>query len=605
MKPHRSVAVRRVVIAFAACATVLSGALIVDRAGIGGTPASSFDPLLDDGGRACGPVTGGQPAVLKALLIAKTETAPFQPAAMKAAGGDVPLYRNLGVLSFKVSTPVAKAQAYFDQGLRLSFGFNHAEAQRAFQAAQKLDPGCALCFWGEALVLGPNINALMMPEANAAALAALSRAEANQNGASDKERALIAALARRYSSDPAADRAALDAAYADAMKEVAARFPSDDTILTLFAESAMDTQPWDYWEDAGAKPKGRAADIVQALETVLARNARHPGAIHLYIHTMEASTHPEKALHHANRLGALVPGAGHLVHMPAHIYYRVGMYRESLATNLKAIAVDENYFKTSPSDPLYRSAYYPHNIHFVMVSAQRGGDGKTAIAAAAKLDAAVPSEVVEQFAILQPIKASPYTTHAQFSDPDTILALAAPSDDLVLVKAMYHYARAVAFASKKDAPGAQKEISAIAKIEGTADFKPFDTWQVPAKDIIKTARIVAAGRLADASGDLDGAARAYEEAIAVEDALPYTEPPYWYYPIRQSLGAVRLRQGKLDDAGKMFRDSLARVRNNGAALAGLAEVERRKGDARAERAARRAYERAWFGPKGGPDLASL
>ena len=605
MKPHRPISFRRIAVAFAGCGIVLSGALVADRVGIGGTLAPGFDPLLDEAGRACGPVTGGQPAVLRALLIAKTETAPFQPVPMKASGGDVPLYRNLGPLAFKVSTQVAKAQAYFDQGLRLSFGFNHAEAQRAFQAAQKLDPGCAMCFWGEALVLGPNINVPMMPEANAPALTALSRAVARKNHASDKERALIDALAKRYSVDPKAERAALDAAYADAMKSVAARFPSDDTIVTLFAEAAMDTQPWDYWENAGATPKGRAADIVQALETVLKRNPRHPGAIHLYIHTMEASTHPEKALPFANRLGALVPGAGHLVHMPAHIYYRVGMYRESLATNLKAIAVDENYFKTSPSDPLYKAAYYPHNIHFVMVSAQRGGDGKTAIAAARKLDAAVPSEVVKQFAILQPVKASPFTTHAQFSDPDTILALPAPADDLVLVATMYHYARAVAFAARKDAPGARKEIGAIEKIESTADFKPFEAWQVPAREIVKTARMVASGRLADANGDLDGAAKAYENAIAIEDALPYTEPPYWYYPVRQSLGAVLLRQGKLDEAEKAFRDSLARVRNNGAALAGLAEVERKKGDDKAERAARIAYERAWFGPKGGPDLASL
>lgn len=605
MKPHLLAPLRRSVIASAACGVVLSGVLVAERAGIGGTAAPGFDPLFDEAGRACGSVTGGQPALLKKLLIARTETAPFQPVPMKAPGGDVPLYRNLGALTFKVSTRFAKAQAYFDQGLRLSFGFNHAEAQRAFQAAQRLDPGCAMCFWGEALVLGPNINMPMLPEASVTALTALSRAMARKGNASDKERALIVALAKRYSNHPKADRAALDAAYADAMKAVAARFPSDDTIATLFAEAAMDTQPWDYWEDAGAVPKGRAADIVHALETVLKRNPRHPGAIHLYIHAMEASTHPEKALPYANRLGALVPGAGHLVHMPAHIYYRVGMYRESLAANLKAIAADENYFKTSPSDPLYKAAYYPHNIHFVMVSAQLGGDGKTALAAAGKLDAAVPFKVVEQFAILQPVKASPYTTHAQFSDPDTILALVAPPEDLVLVATLYHYARAIAFAARKHAPGAQKEIAAIEKIETTADFKPFEAWQVPAREIVKTARMVATGRLADANGDLAGAARAYENAIAIEDALPYTEPPYWYYPVRQSLGAVRLRQGKLDEAEKALRDSLARVRNNGAALAGLAEVERRKGDASAERAARNAYRRAWFGPKGGPDLASL
>jgi len=490
------------------------------------------------------------------LLLAKTETAPFQPMPMKAASGDVPLYGNLGTLAMKVSTRARGAQAYFDQGLRLAFGFNHAEAQRAFQTAQRIDPKCAMCFWGEALVLGPNINVPMMPEANAPALAALDKAVALKAGATPRERALIEALQKRYSADPAVERPSLDAAYADAMKAVAARFPGDDTLQTLYAEAAMDTQPWDYWEAAGARPKGRGAEIVRALESVLQRNPEHPGAIHLYIHAMEASTQPEKALSYARRLGALTPGAGHLVHMPAHIYYRVGMYRESLAANVRAIEVDEQYFKTSPSDPLYKSAYYPHNIHFVMVSAQMGGDGRTAIEAATKLDAAIPMEVVKQFAILQPVKAAPFTTHAQFSDPDTILKLSPPPDDLVLVSTMHHYARAVAFAARKDAAGAQQELATLARIEAETDFKPFEPWGIPAKEIVQTARLVASGRLADASGDLAGATAAYEAAVRIEDSLSYTEPPYWYYPVRQSLGAMLLRQGRLDEAEKVLRESL-------------------------------------------------
>jgi tetratricopeptide (TPR) repeat protein len=605
MQSHRPSKLRRRLLPAAACALASSWLLVADGVGAGRTAASSFHPLISEPSGACGPVVVGPPAMLKALVRVKTETAPFQPVPMKAAGGEVPLYRNLGALVFRISTQNPKVQNYFNQGLRLSFGFNHAEAQRAFQAAQKLDPRCAMCFWGEALVLGPNINVPMMPEANAPALAALAKAVALKTSATEREQALIAALEKRYSDDPKADRAALDGAYADAMKAVASSFAADDTIQALYAEAAMDTQPWDYWEAGGAKPKGRGADIVGALETVLKRNRVHPGAIHLYIHAMEASTQPEKALPYANRLGTLVPGAGHLVHMPAHIYYRVGMYRESLAANRKAIQVDESYFKISPSDPLYKSAYYPHNIHFVMVSAQMGGDAKTAIEAAGKLDAAVPAELVKMFPILQPIKASPFTTHAQFSDADTILKLAPPPDDVVLVSTMYHYARAIAFASRKDKAEAQQEIEAIAKIERSADFKPFEAWQLPAKEIVRTAGLVAAGRLADATGDLDGAAKAYEDAIAIADSLSYTEPPYWYYPVRQSLGSVRLRQGKLDDAQQAFRDSLIRVRNNGWALAGLAEVERRKGDAQAERAARQAYQRAWFGPRGGPDIAKL
>jgi tetratricopeptide (TPR) repeat protein len=445
----------------------------------------------------------------------------------------------------------------------------------------------------------------MMPEAHAPALAALARAVALKGRVSELEQMLIGALEKRYAADAPPDRSALDGAYADAMKAVAARFPTDDTLQVLYAEAAMDTQPWDYWQAGGAEPKGRGGDIVATLETVLKRNNTHPGAIHLYIHAVEASAQPDRALPYAKRLGALVPGAGHLVHMPAHIYYRVGLYRDSLDANRRAIQVDEAYFKTSPSDPLYKAAYYPHNIHFVMVSAQMGGDGGTAVDAAAKLDASVPAELVKMFPILQPIKAAHYTTRAQFSDPDAILKLAPPPGDVVLVSTMYHYARAIAYAQRKDKAGAQREIDAIAAIERTADFKPFEPWGLPAREIVRTAGLVATGRLADATGDLDAAAKAYTEAVAIEDALAYTEPPYWYYPVRQSLGSVRLRQGKLDEAEQAFRDSLARVRNNGWALAGLAEVERRKGDANAERAAREAYRRAWFGPKGGPDLARL
>jgi tetratricopeptide (TPR) repeat protein len=571
-------------------------------------PAGSgpaFDPLLDGGG-LCRPGVAGRPVLLQALLAAaaKSETQPFQPAAMKAAGGDVPLYGDLGAMTFKLGRASPRVQAYFDQGLRLAFAFNHAEAQRAFQAAQKLDPSCAMCFWGEALILGPNINVPMQPEAVAPAWGQLQRAAALKRQLPAREKALVEALQVRYLPEQPADRAPLDAAYADAMKRVAAQFPGDDLIQTLHAEASMDTQPWDYWEAGGATPKGRTADVVAALETVLKRNPNHAGAIHLYIHAVEASTAPERALAPARRLAALMPGAGHIVHMPGHIYFRVGLYRESLEINRRAIAVDEAYFAKSPSDPLYRSAYYPHNIHFLMVSAQMGGDGRTAVESAAKLDASMPVDVVKAFAIMQPVKAAPYTTHAQFSAPEAILALPAPSEDLLLVRVMYHYARAVAHAQRKDAAAAGQEIAALTKLEA-ADFSAFDAWGIPAKAIAQTARLVAAGRLADAQGDLNSAAAAFEQAVAIEDGLAYTEPPYWYYPVRQSLGAVKLRQGKLDEAEAALRDSLARVRNNGWALAALAEVYKRKGDATAEKSARQALSKAWFGAEGGPDLTKL
>ena len=565
-----------------------------------------FDPVLQPGA-FCGGAGGKQPPLLRELVrvAQKTETAPFQPVPPKPALGETPvLYGNLGKLHFPIGSKVPKAQAWFDQGLILAFGFNHAEAQRAFREAQKLDPGCAICYWGESLILGPNINVPMMPEAQEPAVAALGKAVELAPKANARERALIAALEKRYSADPKAERPALDAAYMAAMKQVAAKYPADDTIQVLYAESVMDTQPWDYWESAGAKPKGNAGEIVTTLERVLKRNPQHAGAAHLYIHAMEASNRPESALPSARKLGGLAPGAGHLVHMPAHIYYRLGMYRESLEANKRAMAVDERYFTTSPSDPLYKVAYYPHNIHFVMVSSMMGGDRETAIVAAGKLDASIPNEVAKQFAILQPVKAAPYTTHAQFSDAATILALPPASEDLALVQTMYHYARAIAHAQNKDAAKAKEEIDALAKLE-QSDFKEFADWGIPAKEIVQTAKLVATGRLADAMGDLDGAAKAYEDAVFIEDSLSYMEPPYWYYPVRQSLGSVRLRQGKLDEAEKAFRESLGRVRNNGWALAGLAETYKRQGNAKAERATREAMARTWFGAKAGPDLARL
>ncbi len=603
LKTNQKPPMRRVAIALAACGLLGSIAVVASNA-YDAPAAGIYDPILAEPSLACAPARGGPPALLQKLVLAKNETRPFQPAPMQAAAGEVPLYGDLGSLHFKAGTRVAKAQAYFDQGLRWAFAFNHAEAQRAFQAAQKLDPDCALCHWGEALVLGPNVNAPMMPEAVAPAMAALGRAQARAPDAPAKDRALIEALAKRYSADPKAVRAELDVAYADAMRGVARRYPADDTLQVLYAEAIMDTQPWDYWEAAGAKPKGRGVELVATLERVLARNPSHAGAIHFYIHAVEASTNPGRALPHARRLAALMPGAGHIVHMPAHIYFRVGLYRESLEANRKAMAADERYFATSPSDPMYKGAYYPHNIHFVMVSAEMGGDGATAIEAAARLDAAMPAEMVKAFPSMQPIKAAPFTTHARFSDPDTILGLAAPNADLVLVRAFHHYARAVAFAGKKDAAGGARELGALSKIERETDFTAFTDWGVPGREIVQVARLVASGRLADARGDLDAAAKAYEDAIVIEDALAYMEPPFWYYPIRQSLGAVRLRQGRLAEAERAFRDSLAKVRNNGWALSGLAEVYRRKADANGERAARKALASAWFG-KSAPDLNRL
>ena len=567
------------------------------------------DPLFGNAGQAaCTAAQAGSPALLARLILAQAEIRPFQPEQQlpaKAAAGTPPLYKDLGTLHVAVTTASAQAQAYFDQGMRLAFAFNHAEAGRAFRAAQQFDPDCTMCYWGEAMVLGPNINAPMFADAVAPAAAAAARAVALSARASPAEQALIKAVSLRYAAAPPAERAPLDQAYAQAMTQAARAFPNDDTIQVLFAESLMDLSPWNYWEAGGSQPGKRTTGMIGAPEHVLERNPAHPGAIHYYLHVMEASIQPGKALPHARRPARFIPGAGHLVHMPPHIYYRLGLYKEALQSNLRAIEVDERYFNRSASDPVYKGAYYPHNIHFVMVSALMGGDGKTALDAAAKLDQALPAALLKEFSMMQPVKAAPYFSHVQFSSPDTLLSLPDPGPDLVLVKAMWHYVRAVGFARKGAASDSRREIGAIGAIERSADFKPLADWGVPARQIVQTARAVANGRLADALNDLPAAIKSYQEAVVIQDGLPYTEPPYWYYPVRQSLGASLLRAGRLDEAEDVLRASLARTPSNGWALSGLMAVYRERGDRAALAAARKRFETTWLGTPQGPALSAL
>jgi tetratricopeptide (TPR) repeat protein len=522
---------------------------------------------------------------------------PRSGTAAQPAPGDPPLWNNLGTLSYNITTSQPRAQQYFNQGLRLAYGFNHEEAANAFRVAQKIDPDCAMCYWGEALVLGPNINMPMDPQAISPAVAASRRAAALKEHAGPHEQALIAALASRYSDNPKIDRATLDKAYADAMRKVAAAYPRDQDISVLFAESLMNLSPWDYWEAGGARPKGNTVELVATLENVLKANPDHPGAIHYYIHTVEASTNPKRAEKYAERLARQMPGAGHVVHMPAHIYFRVGRYKDSLATNKQAVAVDEKYIAERKPSGAYPMAYYPHNVHFVLVSAQMAGDGKTVIEAADKLAGIVTDDAAREFPIAQPVRAAPYFAHAQFSDPDTILAIPAPGEGLPYVEGLWHYARGVAFAEKGDAAAAKKESAAIERLRKTGDFKALNEALVPAQDVLQIASHIVGARAAQASGDLKRAANQYWQAIALEDNLAYMEPAYWYYPVRQSLGAVLLQQGDSEGAEKAFRDSLTRVPNNGWALYGLSEVYRKRGDARRVEATEKLLAQAWAGTR--------
>jgi tetratricopeptide (TPR) repeat protein len=531
--------------------------------------------------------------------LRRSSLRPIAAAAAAPVGGSVgdepPLWDGLGTVSFPITTAVPKAQRLFDQGLRWAYAFNHGEARRAFRAAQRLDPPCAMCFWGEALVLGPNINAPMVADAVAPALAALTQAQALAGRASEQERALIGALGQRYAADAGADRSALDAAYADAMAAVAGRFPDQPDIAVLAAEAIMDVSPWDYWENDHATPKGRTAALIGLLEGVLARHPDHPGAIHLYIHAVEASTTPERAEPYADRLTGLMPGAGHIEHMPSHIYYRIGRFVDSLRVNRRAIAADRAYLAHGSAGSVYANGYVPHNVHFLMVSAQMAGDRATTLDAIDSLKGALSPEMSAAVPWVQLIDAAPYFAHAQMSEPETALAVADPGDTLPYVKAAWHYMRAVASATAGDIAAARREDGEIAAIAAASDFSDMVAGGVPAPDLLTIARAVIAARIAQAAGDLDVAIAAYRRAVAIEDTLPYLEPPYWYYPVRQSLGSALLMAGDARGAQQVLWQSLMRVPNNGWALFALREAYRAVGDAAAAVETDRLLSRAWIG----------
>jgi tetratricopeptide (TPR) repeat protein len=611
-----------------ASATIIGGATLLtlftinmenrafDRAGFTSADAATASatvasPLMRSDFPLCHtPATANTTTAVIRLAATRTEVPQTEiKAATPApdfAGIDPPLWDGLGSVTYKITTSSAAAQAYFDQGLRLTYAFNHGEAQRAFRKAQKLDPACAICFWGEALVLGPNINLPMQDDAVAPAFTAMGKARTLAADAGPREQALIAALATRYTQDAKADRAPLDAAYAAAMSKVAAQFPDDDEISVLYAESVMDLSPWNYWQPGGGEPNPQSVPIVPTLEHVLARNPNHPGAIHYYIHAVEASDRPQRAEPHADRLRGAIPGAGHLVHMPSHIYYRVGRYLDALADNKVAVGVDEKYLaETAAPMGVYRLGYYPHNVHFVMASAQMAGDGAAVIAAAEKLHGLIPDEKARDIAMVQPVKAAPYFAHAQFSAPDTILALPDPGDAIAYVKAMWHYARGVAFAARHDFSAATAEGNAIEAIERTADFSLLKTSGVPAQEVLQLARTVIQGRVAQAQGDFNSAVERFEAAAVIQDALPYTEPPYWYYPVRQSLAAALLQAGRLTDAEEQFLRALKRAPANGWSYFGLLQLYKARGDAAAADKAETELAKTWVGNRALLQISNL
>ena len=479
---------------------------------------------------------------------------------------------------------------------------NHAEARRALRKAQRLDPTCAMCFAAEALILGPNINVPMDPSAIPPTLEALAKAQALAGGASDKERGFIEAVAARYTDDASADRAPLNAAFAEKMAALSDEYPEDLELASLAAEAGMDTQPWDYWEPGGKEPKGRTADILQRLEGVLAKRPDHPWAIHLYIHLVEASDRPERAEPYADRLAALMPGAGHIVHMPSHIYFRIGRYVDSLQSNITASAVDESYLASSGAVGVYPLGYYSHNVHFVLVSAQLLGDAKTVLAEADKLDQFLTNDVANAIPIVQPVKAAPWFAWAQYAEPDTILAKAEPAGAPAYVKAIWHYARGTAFAAKKDVAAAIGEADAIKAIAEQTDWSVHEASGIPARPVLDVAESVVRARVAQAGNDQDAAIAMFRKAAASEDTIPYMEPPFWYYPVRQSLGAALLQTGHAEEAAKEFEAALEHARGSAWALYGLKEAAKARGDAAAEAKAAEDLAKAW---RGDPAMLTL
>jgi tetratricopeptide (TPR) repeat protein len=521
------------------------------------------------------------------------------------AKGPVPLYTDLGTLTYPITTTNEMTQKYFDQGLRLTYAFNHSEALRAFHEAARHDPTCAICYWGQAFVLGPNINAGMDNGAVSPAVSAIQKARRLAKNASGREQALIYALAKRYSKESKADRIKLNESYAKAMEEATKRFPKDDEIATLYVDSIMNLSPWDYWKEDGTTPKGKIGDAIEAAEKVLARNPNHPGAIHLYIHLTEASKTPELAESYANRLASLMPGAGHIVHMGSHTFFRVGRYHDSSEINKKAVRADEKFLQSARDKGFYATSYYPHNIHFVLISAQMAGDERTAIEYAKRLKGKVRNGAAAEIGWIQLIIPAPYFAHVQFSSPETILGLPDPGNEFPFVKAMWHYARGEAYARRGQADKARTEAARIAGLSGKSGIHyPADIAGI-VPDLYRIARHIIEGRIAMAEGKAGRAVKEFKIASAIQDKLPYLEPPFWYYSVHQSLGAALLQAGKAQEAEQVFQKSLRILPKNGWALYGLMEAQKAQGKKKAAKATEKRFRKAWAGDPKAMNLKRL
>jgi tetratricopeptide (TPR) repeat protein len=511
------------------------------------------------------------------------------PAPASEPARTVRLDPGLGPLHHPVSTRNRQAQAYFDQGMRFVFAFNHEAAIKSFERAGELDPDLAMAQWGIALALGPNINHPMDAQAHKAAYAALQKAIALAPKASVAERAYIDALSKRYSADADADVGPLQVAYKDAMRRLVERYPNDNDAAVLYAESLMDLNPWKFWAPDG-KPADGTLEIVAVLERVLARQPNHIGANHYYIHAVEASPHPEKALAAAKRLETLTPSAGHLVHMPAHVYIRTGNYLGAARANVVAIKADERLAK-SGAESFYLIVYYGHNLHFLAISSAFAGNSRDAIAAAKKLHE-VEAPRIKEVSFVDGFLFTPALLLVEFGHWDEILALPEPAFEAPITGAMWHFARTLALAGKGRADEARAERAKFLEAAGTLS-KTMEYGNSDAAGLMAVARPYLDGRLAMIAGDNAGAITLLRQAAAAEDLLAYDEPPGWYLPSRDALGIALIRAGDSLAAEQVCREELAVHPESGRALFGLQTALRAQGRAKEAAAVEKRFKQAW------------
>ena len=503
-----------------------------------------------------------------------------------------PRLQNLGVHTFPVTTTSARAQLFINQGLNLAYGFNHAEAARAFAEAARLDPECAMAYWGQALVLGPNINAAMEAEKEPEALTLVQKAIALRSKVSPREREYIDALSQRYTGK-AEDRQKADRAFADAMRALTRSFPDDLDAKTIFAESLMDLRPWNYWTRDG-EPYAETREIQAALAQVLSVHSSHPGALHYWVHLWEPTDTPERAEAEADRLLNVMPGAGHMVHMPAHIYTRVGRYTDVVTSNQLAVKADEDYLAQCRAQGMYPLAYYPHNIHFVWMGATASGQRALALDAARKVASAIPHDALGTVPTLQGFLVVPYWAMVRFGQWNDILHDPGPRHDTAFTRGAWRYARAMAFTATGGLTEADRELAELNQIVNDASLKGPVTFSANAGyAILRIAPEVIAGEIAAKRKDWNKAVLHLDRAIRYEDALIYQEPPDWHAPVRQNLGAVLLEAGRADEAEAVYWEDLKKNPKNGWSLYGLAEALKAQGKTEEAAAIQQRFRDAW------------